>query len=183
MHRCAVIAISACFILLNLFRQKYLETTEAVNQSLSRTNSDAEQEVLSDDQKTTTDTLTVDESVVHKSTSFQDAQIGSVAQLLDVVLDLKKAHEVYDQMEREENKVTPQGTNLVMHRPYAGIATTAAASSGYFHSPGGTRAWKATDRHEKLSPGFLNMKDWNINSDNRLSGGDIIDLEGYDSSQ
>lgn len=41
---------------------------------------------------------------MRKSTSFQDAQIASVAQLLDVVCDLEKAHAAFQKMECEKER-------------------------------------------------------------------------------
>ena len=43
----------------------------------------------------------VHHAALHKSTSFQDAQLASAAQLLDVIRDLERAHEAFEHMERE----------------------------------------------------------------------------------
>lgn len=40
-------------------------------------------------------------ATLHKSTSFQDAQLASAAQLLDVIRDLERAHEAFEHMEQE----------------------------------------------------------------------------------
>lgn len=77
-------------------RQRYLESTEAVNRSLN------------DDKAKVHNTLLPpgegNEKVMRKSTSFQDAQIASVAQLLDVVRDLEKAHYAFQKMETERER-------------------------------------------------------------------------------
>lgn len=43
-------------------------------------------------------------SLMHRSSSFQDAQMASVAQLLDVLNDLQRAHSVYEDMEEEHRR-------------------------------------------------------------------------------
>ena len=48
-------------------------------------------------------------ATLQHSTSFQDATIASVAQLLDVIFDLEKAHEAYAQIEREEARNSLRG--------------------------------------------------------------------------
>ena len=118
-------------------RQKYLESTEAVKRSMepaeetlqipategiqhdsgilnndnakdskpkSRSNSTSDSKFLS-----VSDTEW-DSTGLPKSTSFQDAQIASVAQLLDVVRDLEKAHSAFEKIETERERNSLQSS-------------------------------------------------------------------------
>lgn len=48
-----------------------------------------------------------------RSTSFQDAQVASVAQLLDVIHDLERAHAIYERREREKARGSISGGKFV----------------------------------------------------------------------
>lgn len=162
----------------HILRQKYMETTEAVNQSLSQIDYTPDGDLGSN--KVISNSLTVSNNTAEtlkKSTSFQDAQLGSVAQLLDVINDLEKAHEAFDKMEKEEKKVVPRGSEVGVHRPYAGLLT-AKNTTDCANSPSASQPANSGDKRRQVSAGFLEAPDWDDNYD--TSAEDTIDLDCYE---
>ena len=155
-----------------------METTEAVNQSLSQVDyvpdGDFGTNKLISNSLTVSNTTT---ETLKKSTSFQDAQLGSVAQLLDVINDLEKAHEAFDKMEKEEKKVVPRGSEVGVHRPYAGLLTAKNTTD----SPSASNVADIGDKRRQVSPGFLEPTDWDDNCE--TSADDTIDLDYYEENQ
>lgn len=141
-------------------------------------------ETESNSNKIITNSLTVTQhtpETLKKSTSFQDAQIGSVAQLLDVICDLEKAHQAFDKMEKEETKVIPRGSEVGVHRPYAGLLTVRNTGDGANSPESGSKISDIVDGKRQVSAGFLDTPDWDDNYD--TSGEDTIDLDCYEPSQ